>query len=205
MQTLDAATLDFWQIIIAASLALCSHSGAPGPSRTPYGIGNCFRVVAQANLLTQYHSIAMLYSSPLKQSKWKEDWRCDAGITMNAERLEHFRSILLKQLREHAPHIRADQEAALELSDSGVNDPADLSVIDVNKEIAWRLGERESQLVADIDQALLRIKEGSYGICARCGKLIEERRLEALPTARYDANCQAAIEADNGEDEHASL
>jgi DnaK suppressor protein len=78
-------------------------------------------------------------------------------------------------------------------------------VIDVNQEIALRLGERESQLVADIDQALLRIKEGSYGICAHCGKLIEERRLEALPTARYDATCQAAIEAENGEDEHATL
>jgi len=86
-----------------------------------------------------------------------------------------------------------------------VKDPADLSVIDVNQEIALRLGERESQLVADIDQALLRIEEGSYGICARCGKVIDERRLEALPTARYDANCQAAIEAANGEDEHATL
>ncbi|MEK6281804.1 MAG: TraR/DksA family transcriptional regulator [Acidobacteriota bacterium] len=124
---------------------------------------------------------------------------------MQPEKLAHFKKILLEQLREHAPHIREDQAAALELSDGGVNDSADLSVIDVNQEMALRLGERESQLVADIDQALLRIKEGSYGVCARCGKLIDERRLEALPTARYDANCQAAIEAANGEDEHASL
>jgi DnaK suppressor protein len=74
-------------------------------------------------------------------------------------------------------------------------------VQDLNKEIALRLGERSSQLVADIDQALLRMKEGSYGICARCSKPIEERRLEALPTARYDAVCQALIESANGEDE----
>ena len=124
---------------------------------------------------------------------------------MRTEKLAHFKKILLEQLREHSPHIREDQAAALELSEDGVNDSADLSVIDVNQEMALRLGERESQLVADIDQALLRLKEGSYGICARCGKVIDERRLEALPTARYDANCQAAIEADNGEDEHASL
>jgi DnaK suppressor protein len=124
---------------------------------------------------------------------------------MDSERLEHFRRLLLTQLREHTGHIRDGQEAALELFDDGVKDPADLSVMDVNKELALRLGERESQMVADIDQALLRIKEGSYGGCARCGKLIDERRLEALPTARYDANCQAAIEAANGEDEHASL
>ena len=124
---------------------------------------------------------------------------------MQPEKLAHYKKILLEQLRERAPHIREDQAAALDASDDGVKDPADLSVIDVNQEIALRLGERESQLIADIDQALLRIKEGSYGTCARCGKVIDERRLEALPTARYDATCQAAIEADNGEDEHATL
>ena len=60
----------------------------------------------------------------------------------------------------------------------------------LTKRLALRLGDRESQMVADIDQALLRIKEGTYGICARCSKPIDERRLEALPTARYDADCQ---------------
>lgn len=124
---------------------------------------------------------------------------------MNAEKLEHFRRRLIAELRLHTEHIRDDQVAALELSDNDVKDTVDLSVMDVNKELALRLGERESQMIADIDQALLRIKEGSYGICARCGKLIEERRLEALPTARYDANCQKLIESANGEDEHASL
>ena len=124
---------------------------------------------------------------------------------MHPEKLAHFKTILLAQLGEHTEHIRQDQADALELSDNDVKDTVDLSVMDVNKELALRLGERESQMIADIDQALLRIKEGSYGICARCGKLIDERRLEAVPTARYDADCQAIIEAANGEDEHASL
>src|SRR6267143_102561 len=115
---------------------------------------------------------------------------------MNSERIEHFRRVLLAQLRQHTEHIREDQAAALDFSDDGVKDSSDLSLLDVNKEIAFRLGEKESQAVADIDQALLRIKEGSYGKCARCGEPIDERRLEALPTARYDAVCQAAIEAD---------
>jgi DnaK suppressor protein len=124
---------------------------------------------------------------------------------MQPEKLAHFKTILLAHLPDHTEHIRQDQADALELSDNDVKDTVDLSVMDVNKELALRLGERESQMIADIDQALLRIQEGSYGICARCGKLIDERRLEALPTARYDANCQAIIEAANGEDEHASL
>jgi DnaK suppressor protein len=124
---------------------------------------------------------------------------------MLPEKLAHFKQILLSELQNHVDHVREDQAAALELSDDGVKDTVDLSLMDVNKELALRLGERESQMLADIDQALLRIKEGAYGICARCGKLIDERRLEALPTARYDAACQAAIESANGDDEHASL
>lgn len=124
---------------------------------------------------------------------------------MQPERLAHFKQILNAELRKHTEHVRADQAAALELSDDGVKDTVDMSLMDVSKELALRLGERESQMIADIDQALLRIEEGSYGTCARCGNLIDERRLDALPTARYDAACQALIESANGDDEHATL
>src|SRR5687767_11409559 len=125
--------------------------------------------------------------------------------SMDAKKLEYFRSLLTSRLPQLNENILEDQAAALELSDDGVKDSSDLSVMDVNKELALRHGDRESRMIADIDQALLRIKEGSYGICARCGKIIDERRLEALPTARYDAQCQAAIEAANGDDETSSL
>jgi DnaK suppressor protein len=124
---------------------------------------------------------------------------------MDAQKLEHFRSLLLNQLRQYTEQIRTDQAAALELYDDGVKDSVDLSVQDLNKEIALRLGDRSSQVVADIDQALLRIKEVRYGICARCSQPIDERRLDALPTARYDAACQAAIESANGEDDFSTL
>lgn len=124
---------------------------------------------------------------------------------MDRKKLEHFRSLLISRLPQLNENILEDRAAALELSDDGVKDSSDLSVMDVNKELALRHGDRESRMIADIDQALLRIKEGSYGICARCGKIIDERRLEALPTARFDAQCQAAIEAANGDDETSSL
>ena len=124
---------------------------------------------------------------------------------MDAEKLNHFRTILLSQLRQHTEQVRTDQATALELYDDGVKDSVDLSVQDLNKEIALRLGERNSKSVADIDQALLRIEEGSYGICARCGQPIDERRLEAVPTARYDAACQGLIESANGEEDLPTL
>jgi DnaK suppressor protein len=126
---------------------------------------------------------------------------------MDADKLEHYRKILTEQLRQHSELARENQADALEAagSDDGVKDVADQSVMDVNQEIEFRLSERESQLIADTDQALMRIEEGSYGVCARCGKDIPERRLDALPTARYDAECQTLLEANNGEDEHATL
>lgn len=119
---------------------------------------------------------------------------------MRTEKRAHFRQLLLDQLRQYTEQIRSDQAAALELNNEDVKDSVDLSVLDLNKEIMFRLGERDSKLVADIDQALLRIEEGSYGICARCGKAIDERRLEALPTARYDAACQSIIEQQSQEE-----
>ena len=120
---------------------------------------------------------------------------------MDEKRLDHFRKILLEQLRQHTENVRTDQRAALESNDDGVKDSVDMSLLDVNREIAFRLGERESQMVADIDQALLRMDEGLYGVCANCGKAIDERRLEAMPTARYDAACQTEIEANQGLDD----
>jgi RNA polymerase-binding transcription factor len=124
---------------------------------------------------------------------------------MNAERLEHFRKLLLQQLREHNNNVLDDQAAAQNLYDDGVQDTVDMSITDVTKEMAFNLGERESQMVADIDQALLRMKEGTYGVCARCGHPIDDKRLEAMPTARYDAACQAELEKRRGTDQPPTL
>ena len=125
---------------------------------------------------------------------------------MQPEKLAHFKTILLAELEKHGNQVRVDQAAALDLSsDDGVKDTVDMSVQDVSNELALRLGERESQMIADIDQALLRIEEGSYGICARCEGAIDERRLEAMPTARYDANCQAALETAKGKNARPTL
>ena len=126
---------------------------------------------------------------------------------MDENRLDHYRNVLLEQLRQQTEAARGNQNDALEFAanDDGVKDVADQSVKDVNQEIEYRLSERASQVIADIDQALLRIDEGSYGVCARCGKEIPERRLDVIPTARYDAECQSIIEQSSGEDEHATL
>jgi DnaK suppressor protein len=124
---------------------------------------------------------------------------------MDSDKLEHYRTLLLTELRRHARQVGDEQAAAIDASDDGAKESADVALRDVIQELALRLGEQESQMVADIDQALLRMDEGSYGICVRCGKAIDERRLEALPTARYDAACQALIEEQQGNNSHRTL
>lgn len=124
---------------------------------------------------------------------------------MDENKLRHFRTLLTEELRRHTDNIREDQANALAAIDDSVKDTGDMSVQDVNQETALRMGERESRMVADIDQALLRIEEGTYGVCQRCSKPIDERRLEAVPTARYDAQCQAAIEDSEGTDASPTL
>ena len=117
---------------------------------------------------------------------------------MEAAKIEHFKQLLLAELRLHTRHVSEDQAAALDAAGEDAKESADLASRDVIQETALKLGDQESQMVADIDQALLRLEEGSYGICVRCGRLIDERRLEAMPTARYDADCQSAIEVASG-------
>ncbi len=118
---------------------------------------------------------------------------------MDNGKLQHYKQLLLAQLRLHTQHVSEGQANAIELADDGAKESADLALRDLMSEMVLNLGERESQMIADIDQALLRMEEGSYGRCTKCNQQIDERRLEALPTARYDAACQEAIEAKSGE------
>jgi len=123
---------------------------------------------------------------------------------MNANRLEHFKQLLLSDLQLHARHVDEEQARALEIDNDDAKS-SDQAIRDVIQELALKLGDRESSAVAEIDQALMRMKEGSYGLCVRCGKAIEERRLEAVPTARYDAACQTEIENAKGNSAGPSL
>ena len=49
-------------------------------------------------------------------------------------------------------------------------------------------------LLGEVEAALQRLDNGTYGYCQRCGKPIDARRLEALPSAVYDIECQEIVE-----------
>jgi DnaK suppressor protein len=63
------------------------------------------------------------------------------------------------------------------------NHMADTASVTVDREIDYSLEENEERVLAAIDAALARIENGTYGLCERCGKVIEEQRLEAIPYA----------------------
>jgi DnaK suppressor protein len=113
---------------------------------------------------------------------------------MDKQKLEYFRNLLLEQRRRAVEDLQAERATALE-GDDGVEDIGDMSVFDLNRSTALDLASRQSQLIQDIDEALGRIEDGTYGQCVRCGKPLDEERLKAMPTAKYSVECQAAIEA----------
>ncbi|HKZ52266.1 MAG TPA: TraR/DksA family transcriptional regulator [Candidatus Acidoferrales bacterium] len=60
--------------------------------------------------------------------------------------------------------------------------------------------QREQQLLSEVDAALVRLREGVFGLCERCGEEIPERRLKALPWARLCLDCaerRAALSLNN--------
>ena len=64
----------------------------------------------------------------------------------------------------------------------------------LNREVAIRNLDRESKLLKEVQAALNRVDDGSFGVCLRCEEEIPEKRLRALPWAAYCVSCQETID-----------
>ena len=64
----------------------------------------------------------------------------------------------------------------------------------LNREVAIRNLDRESKLLKEVQAALNRIEEGTFGVCLRCEEDIPEKRLKALPWAAYCVGCQETVD-----------
>ncbi len=73
-------------------------------------------------------------------------------------------------------------------------DEVDTASHDVEQGMKMRLGNRESLYFRKIEEALLRIKDGTYGQCLDCGQTIGAKRLEVRPTAEFCIDCKEAAE-----------
>jgi RNA polymerase-binding transcription factor len=93
------------------------------------------------------------------------------------KRLSELRTHLANVGRELHRTLSADsEEQALELE---------------NQEALEIIGQTDTTEIRQIEAALERISEGTYGTCARCGEPIDPRRLKALPTAATCISCLA--------------
>ena len=63
-----------------------------------------------------------------------------------------------------------------------------------DRELMYMLGDRERKKVREIDNALLKIKEGTYGVCDECGEPISKKRLKIIPYSNLCINCQSRAE-----------
>jgi len=64
----------------------------------------------------------------------------------------------------------------------------------MNREVAIRNLDRESKLLKEVQAAINRVEEGTYGVCLRCEEEIPEKRMKAVPWAAYCVGCQETIE-----------
>jgi len=87
--------------------------------------------------------------------------------------------------------------SAGELSDNP-NHPGDLGTETFNRERDLGILEQVERELHDIEHALRRLDEGTYGICEACGGPIGDARLEAMPHARFCVQDQSRAEQEAG-------
>ena len=101
----------------------------------------------------------------------------------------------LEGLREGFDDLHAESEdASLSELSSLDQHQADVGTETFNRERDLSILERVEAELADIDHAMRRLDEGSYGTCEACGKPIGDERLEAMPAARFCLEDQATAE-----------
>ncbi len=97
-----------------------------------------------------------------------------------------------EELRDeiHNELIQQEQESYAELA-GRVRDTGDDSIVDVFTDMNIAIINKQLEEMADIENTLLRVSDGSYGICIDCSGEIDVARLEAYPTAKRCITCQA--------------
>ena len=114
--------------------------------------------------------------------------------------VDRFRQQLLEE-RARVQHalsfLHEDSQGTMsdESGEPGIDQhPADSATVTLDREIGDSLELNEEHVLQEIDAALVRIDQGSFGTCEHCHQAIPEERLEALPQARFCIDCQRSLE-----------
>lgn len=90
---------------------------------------------------------------------------------------------------------RSSRDASGELSGYSLH-MADAGTDNFDREFALSLVSNEQEALYEIEEALKRLEEGTYGLCEMCEKAIRKERLEAVPFAKLCIQCQSSVEKD---------
>jgi len=118
--------------------------------------------------------------------------------------IDHFLELLYTErdrLEEELEQVRSsptDVENAIpeEGEGGGEEDTADMASALMDKEMDLSVEDEIDDMLAQVDHALTKIEEGTYGICDISGNSIPKSRLEAIPWASLTVECQALAEGD---------
>jgi DnaK suppressor protein len=101
----------------------------------------------------------------------------------NAKTLEKLKQKLLD--KRSAILNRTGLEEHLKLSTDDLADESDHAAAVIQQGVALEVAERERRLLLEIDNALAKFEDGTYGFCEDTGEPIEAGRLDAQPWTRY--------------------
>ncbi|NPA57814.1 MAG: TraR/DksA family transcriptional regulator [Aquificae bacterium] len=100
------------------------------------------------------------------------------------KKLEKFRRLLLEEKRRILSRVFEKEEIIKKMTEEGLTIPEELddyARIDYTEFILAELEDIEVEILREIDKALERMADGTYGLCEVCANPIEEKRLLALP------------------------
>ena len=120
---------------------------------------------------------------------------------MKKAELKKYEQLLLarrKEIVENIEDLRENSSATIKDSTGELSHytyhMADLGTDAQEREKKFMLAHKSGRLIYHIDEALRRIKEGTYGNCHTCGKVIGKARLQAVPHARFCIECKSKEE-----------
>jgi DnaK suppressor protein len=114
---------------------------------------------------------------------------------MEKEKLEHYRKLLEERRAQLRESVTRSEEDGREVQEKDTaQDIADLASGSYQKEFLFAQSSNDRNFLRMVEHALSCIEEGSYGECEMCGEEIGERRLDAVPWARYCIDCQEKLE-----------
>jgi DnaK suppressor protein len=109
---------------------------------------------------------------------------------MDKKRLENYRKKLQAKRDDLVRNIARVEEEGRAADEDTTVDLADKAANSYTKEFLFGQTNAERSFLHLIEEALKRMKAGSYGLCANCEDEVQQKRLDAVPWAKYCIDCQ---------------